>query len=175
MWKGHNSMQLGSTVTLAYTGKLDDGTVFGYANEEKPMVFQTGMDQAIDGFEKKILELENVGDKAEFTLGMYEAYGEYQDDFTTTLPREALPTSVKLGKRMWMWGEDGDKFPATVVDIDDQTGNVTMDLNHPLAGKDLHYEVEILGIEVAPKNFVPEELRRKEQERLAGMLQGDFN
>lgn len=165
-------MQLGSTVTLAYTGKLEDGTVFGYADAEKPMEFQTGMDMAIDGFEKKILELENVGDKAEFTLGMYDAYGEYKDDFTTTLPREALPTSVKLGKRMWMWGENGDKFPATVIEIDDSQGTVTMDLNHPLAGKELHYEVEILGIEPAPENFVPAEVKRKEQERLAGMLEG---
>ena len=48
-------MQLGSTVTLVYTGKLDDGTVFGFATEEKPMKFQTGMDMAIDGFEKAIL------------------------------------------------------------------------------------------------------------------------
>ncbi len=62
-------MELGSTVTLAYTGKLDDGTVFGYATKEKPMVFQTGMDMAIDGFEKAIMEMSEVGEKKEFTVG----------------------------------------------------------------------------------------------------------
>ena len=51
-------MDLGSTVTLVYTGKLEDGTVFGYATEENPMVFQTGMDMTIDGFEKEILAME---------------------------------------------------------------------------------------------------------------------
>ena len=57
-------MDLGSTVTLVYTGKLEDGTVFGYATEENPMVFQTGMDMAIDGFEKEILAMEGVeGDR----------------------------------------------------------------------------------------------------------------
>ena len=72
------NMDLGSTVTLVYTGKLEDGTVFGYATEENPMVFQTGMDMAIDGFEKEILAMEGFeGEKKTFTVGQYDAYGEY--------------------------------------------------------------------------------------------------
>lgn len=71
------NMDLGSTVTLVYTGKLEDGTVFGYATEENPMVFQTGMDMAIDGFEKEILAMEGFeGEKKTFTVGQYDAYGE---------------------------------------------------------------------------------------------------
>ena len=50
-------MQIGSTVTLTYKGTLEDGSVFGYADADKPMIFQTGMEQAIDGFEKAILEM----------------------------------------------------------------------------------------------------------------------
>lgn len=165
-------MKLGSTVTLAYKGTLEDGTVFGYADAEKPLVFQTGMDLMVAGFEKKILELENEGDKLEFTLGMYDAYGEYLDDFTTTMPIEACPVNIAVGKRMWLWGEDGNKFPVTVVSIDKESGQVTMDMNHPLAGKDLHYVVEVLGIEDAPENFVPAAVKKKEQERLTGMLDG---
>ncbi len=163
-------MQIGSTVTLTYKGTLDDGTVFGYADEKNPMIFQTGTEQAIEGLEKKILELENVGDKATFTVGMYEAYGEYRDDWTDTMPIEALAVDTAVGKRIWLWDDDGGKMPVTVIDISNNT--VTVDMNHPLAGHDLNFEVEILAIEPPEENFVPEAQKRAERERLAGMLQG---
>ena len=73
-------MKLGTTVTLTYRGTLEDGSMFGYADAEKPMVFQTGMDQAIDGFEKEILTMSKIGEKKTFTVDPYEAYGEYLDD-----------------------------------------------------------------------------------------------
>lgn len=165
-------MQIGSTVTLAYRGTLDDGTMFGYADAEKPMVFQTGMEQAIEGFEKKILELENVGDKATFTVGMYDAYGEYHDDWTDTMPIEALAVDTAVGKRIWLWDDEGGKMPVTVIDITDNT--VTFDMNHPLAGKDLNFEVEILGIEAPEEGFVPEAQKRAERERMSGMLSNGF-
>ena len=161
-------MQIGSTVTLAYKGTLDDGTMFGYADAEKPMVFQTGMEQAIEGFEKKILELENVGDKLSFTVNQYDAYGEYRDDWTDTMPIEALAIDTKVGSRVWLWDDDGGRKPVTVVDITDST--VTFDMNHPLAGKDLNFEVEILAIEAPEEGFVPEAQKRAERERLTGML-----
>ena len=165
-------MQIGSTVTLTYKGTLEDGSVFGYADADKPMIFQTGMEQAIDGFEKAILEMSEEGEKRTFTVGMYDAYGEYRDDFTDKIPVEALAMGVKPGKRIWIWGENGEKLPCTVIAVDDKF--VTIDQNHPLAGHDLTFEVEILKIEDAPEGFVSEAERRKERERLTGMLSNGF-
>lgn len=169
-------MELGSTVTLTYKGTLDDGTVFGYATAEKPMVFQTGMDLAIDGFENAILGMSEVGEKKTFTLSEYEAYGEYIDNLTQVIPREQIPVGdIRVGKRIWLSSsDDGQPMPATVIEVD--MHNVKFDLNHPLAGKSLTYEVEILAIEPAPENFVSaqEKARHlKEQSKLLGGDQAD--
>ena len=169
-------MQLGSTVTLVYTGKLDDGTVFGFATEEKPMKFQTGMDMAIDGFEKAILEMNEAGEKKTFTVDEYGAYGEYLEGHVAKIPLEQIPVdNVKVGKRILLSSsEDGAPMPATVLDITD--GLVTFDLNHPLAGKSLTFEVELLEVEDAPEGFVSaaEKARHlKEQAKLLGGDQGE--
>ncbi len=169
-------MELGSTVTLTYKGTLDDGTVFGYATEEKPMVFQTGMDLAIDGFENAILEMNEVGEKKTFTISEYDAFGEYIENLTQVIPREQIPVhDIRIGKRIWLSSsDDGQPMPATVIEMDNHT--VTFDLNHPLAGKALTYEVEILAIEAAPENFVSaqEKARHlKEQSKLLGGDQAD--
>ena len=169
-------MQLGSTVTLVYTGKLDDGTVFGFATEEKPMKFQTGMDMAIDGFEKAILEMNEAGEKKTFTVDEYGAYGEYLEGHVAKIPLEQIPVNdVKVGKRIMLSSsEDGAPMPATVLDITD--GLVTFDLNHPLAGKSLTFEVELLEVEDAPEHFVSAAEKAqhlKEQAKLLGGDQGE--
>ena len=172
-------MQLGSTVTLVYTGKLDDGTVFGYATPENPMKFQTGMDMTIDGFEQAILEMNEVGEKKTFTVDQYAAYGEYLDDFVARIPMEQIPVRhvFAVGKRIWMSNsKEGDATPATIIEIDKEKGEVVFDLNHPLAGKDLTFEVEILEIEDAPENFVSAREKAehlKEQGKLLGGDQGE--
>ena len=169
-------MQLGATVTLVYTGKLDDGTVFGFATEEKPMKFQTGMDMAIDGFEKAILEMNEAGEKKTFTVDEYGAYGEYLEGHVAKIPLEQIPVNdVKVGKRIMLSSsEDGAPMPATVLDITD--GLVTFDLNHPLAGKSLTFEVELLEVEDAPEDFVSAAEKAqhlKEQAKLLGGDQGE--
>ena len=169
-------MQLGSTVTLVYTGKLDDGTVFGFATEEKPMKFQTGMDMAIDGFEKAILEMNEAGEKKTFTVDEYGAYGEYLEGHVAKIPLEQIPVNdVKVGKRIMLSSsEDGAPMPATVLDITD--GLVTIDLNHPQAGKSLTFEVELLEVEDAPEDFVSAAEKAqhlKEQAKLLGGDQGE--
>lgn len=169
-------MRIGSTVTLLYTGKLEDGTVFGFADEKEPMQFQTGMDMAIDGFEKAILEINNVGEKKTFIVGEYEAYGEYLEDYTAIIPLEQIPVrDVTVGKRIWLSSaDDGAPMPATVLKI--EGGEVTFDLNHPLAGKSLTFDVEILEIEDPPENFVSAAEKAqhlKEQSKMLGGDQGD--
>lgn len=146
-------MKLGSTVRLVYTGTLKDGTVFGTAKKEAPMEFQTGMDLTIDGFEREILKMEE-GEKKTFTVGMYDAYGEYLDDFVEVVPVENVPLKgVEVGMRIWLTGDDGEKFPVKVLDINSK--DITFDMNHPLAGEDLTYEVEILSVEEPPEGWEP--------------------
>ncbi len=148
-------MELGSTVTLLYTGKLEDGTVFGFATEEKPLKFQTGMDMIIDGLEEGIMDMTEVGEKKTIVVSQDRGYGEYLEDNKTEIPLEHIPVSdVKPGKRIWLSNpEDGTQIPATVLDIVD--GMAYFDLNHPLAGHELTFDVEILDIEDAPEDFVP--------------------
>lgn len=146
-------MKLGSTVRLVYTGTLKDGTVFGYAKPNAPMEFQTGMDLTIEGFEREILKMEE-GEKKTFTVGMYDAYGEYLDDFVEVIPVENVPLkNIEIGNRIWLAGDDGEKFPVKVLDINSK--EVSFDMNHPLAGEDLTYEVEILSVEEPPEGWEP--------------------
>lgn len=148
-------MKLGSTVTLLYNGTLADGTVFGYAKPAQPMVFQTGMDLAIPGFEKEVLAMEE-GEKKTFTVGMYDAYGEYLDDLLESVPVEHVPLkNVEVGMRVFMTNDLGEKMPVTVHEI--TATDITFDMNHPLAGKDLTFEVEILSVEEPPEGWKPPE------------------
>lgn len=148
-------MKLGSTVRLTYTGTMEDGTVFGTAKAEAPMEFQTGMDLTVDGFEREVLKME-AGEKKTFTISQYDAYGEYLDDLTETVPVESVPLKgIEIGMRIWMTGDDGNKFPVKIIDI--TSDEVTFDLNHPLAGHDLTYEVEILSVEEPEEGWKPPE------------------
>jgi peptidylprolyl isomerase len=156
---------------MTYKGTLEDGTVFGFADADNPMVFQTGMDMVIDGLEKAVLELENVGDAVTVTVDQYDAYGEYLDDYTARIPRYQIPKDdLSKGKRIWLSSsEDGQPIPATVIGHEDDI--VIFDLNHPLAGKDLTFEIEILNIEEPPEDFVSAAEKAKhlkEQSKLLG-------
>lgn len=163
-------MKLGSTVRLTYTGTLDDGTVFGYAKADDPMEFQTGMDLVIDGLEKEILEMNEVGEKRTFTISCYDAYGEYLEENFQKVPLENLPMKVSVGTRVWMLDENNQKFPTTCTEITDN--HAVLDMNHPLAGKDLTFEVELVGLEDAPENFVSAKEKAEkiaEQNRAMGL------
>lgn len=148
-------MKLGSTVTLLYEGTLDDGTVFGYAREAEPMVFQTGMDLTIPGFEEEILKME-AGDKKRFTLDEYGAYGEYLDGLVEAIPTENVPLkNIEVGMRVFLTNDAGEKVPVTIKDINSK--EVLFDMNHPLAGKSLTFDVEVLSVEEPPEGWKPPE------------------
>lgn len=163
-------MELGSTVTLKYVGKTLDGEQFGYADEEHPMVFQTGMDLTIPGFEKEILEMNEAGEKKTFVIGQYDAYGERNEEFIADVPKINIPFETEVGQRVWITDEQGEKVPVTVLEVKDDS--VVFDLNHPLAGKDLQFDVEILKIEDAPENFVSAAEKKKRMDQMSSMLGG---
>ena len=166
-------MEIGSTVTLIYEGKLEDGTVFGYATKEDPMKFQTGMDMVIDGLEEGILEMTGAGEKKTIVVDQYKAYGEYLEDFIQRIPMEQIPVNdIKPGKRIWLTNsEDGAPMPATVIEV--ANGEVHFDMNHPLAGHELTFEVEILEVEEPPENFVSAKEKAEHLKQQSKLLGGD--
>lgn len=153
----------GTTVTLTFEGRLPDGSVYDKMTAENPLEFQVGHDMVLDGFEREVREMAE-GEKKTFTIKDWEAFGEYLDEHVEEIPIEVMPNikGLERGKVIWMIADDETKFPVTVVDI---TGKaVTLDYNHPLAGKDLTFDVEILKIDEStaddpnmPKKQIPKD------------------
>jgi len=140
------TVEEGNLVTLHYRGTLKDGTEFdsSYGREE-PMKVLAGSGQLITGFEKALSGM-TEGEKKTFTLAPAEAYGDHDPEAKTTMERNAFPEDFDFttGMTVPLSGPAGQTFLATITDFDDDT--VTADLNHPMAGKDLTFEVEVLEI-----------------------------
>ena len=136
----------GDTVQVHYTGKLADGTVFDSSVERGPLEFTLGAGQVIPGFEKAVLGMK-VGDKKTVTIPVDEAYGPHRDEQVVELPREKLPSDLtpEVGQQLVMRQPDGREIAVVITEVSDET--VTIDANHPLAGKDLTFELELVKIQ----------------------------
>ena len=133
--------QTGDTVAVHYTGKLEDGTVFDSSREREPFQFTLGKGQVIPGFDNAVTGME-VGDATTVTIPAEEAYGPVDQDMIAIFPRDQFPADMplKVGDRLQLRSEDGQVFFAGITAIADDT--VTLDANHPLAGKTLVFEIE---------------------------------
>ncbi|HEO71740.1 MAG TPA: peptidylprolyl isomerase [Candidatus Hydrogenedentes bacterium] len=133
------------TVKAHYTGKLEDGTVFGASEEGEPIEFEVGAGKVIPGFEKAVIGME-PGDKKVVEVGPQDAFGAFRDDLVMEFERDQFPkdADVKTGKLFEATGPDGRTLALSVVDV--QENKVVVDANHPLAGKDLTIEVELVEI-----------------------------
>jgi peptidylprolyl isomerase len=136
----------GDTVQVHYTGKLADGTVFDSSAERGPLEFTLGAGQMIPGFEKAVFGMK-VGEKKTVTIPADEAYGPYRDELVVEVPREKLPSDVtpEVGQQLGMRLPDGGTIIVTITDVSDNN-TVTIDTNHPLAGKELTFEIELVKI-----------------------------
>ena len=136
----------GDTVQVNYTGKLADGTVFDSSVGREPLEFTLGAGQMIPGFEKAVLGMK-VGEKKTVTIPVDEAYGPRRDDMIMEVPREKLPSDLtpEVGQQLQVTRQDGGISIVTITKVTDNT--VTIDANHPLAGKDLTFEIELLKIQ----------------------------
>lgn len=135
----------GDKVNVHYTGSLDDGTVFDSSRERDPLTFEVGAGQVIAGFNNAVDGM-NVGDKLTVTIPAAEAYGDYRMDFVINVKPADIPPEItpEVGMELQLHQEDGGSVPVKVTAVaEDQ---VTMDANHPLAGKDLTFEIELVGI-----------------------------
>jgi FKBP-type peptidyl-prolyl cis-trans isomerase 2 len=137
-------IQNGDTVTVHYTGRLEDGTVFDSSMVEgrEPLTATLGQGQLIPGFESGLMEM-SVGDKKEIKIESKDAYGEYIPNMEQEVPMENLPGEVSVGMQLQAQTEMG-PIILTVKDIKENT--VVLDANHPLAGKNLVFDLEVLEI-----------------------------
>lgn len=136
----------GDKVTLEYEGRLEDGTVFdSSAKHGAPLEVEVGAKHVIPGFEKALIGMKK-GQEKEVTLKPAEAYGEPNKQLLKKIPRAQLPKEPepKKGMMLSLGTPDGRRFPAKIAEVSEN--DVTIDLNHPLAGKTLIFKIKVLEI-----------------------------
>lgn len=136
----------GDTVHIHYTGRLDDGTVFDTSEGRDPLTFQLGNGQVIPGFDAAIQGMA-VGEKKTASIPSDKAYGPRLEQLTFSAPRENLPPGYdpEVGEQMRLETRDGRQMDVVVVHADEKI--VKMDANHPLAGKDLVFDIELVKVD----------------------------
>ena len=135
----------GDTVKVHYVGRLDDGTVFDSSEGREPIEFTLGEGQVIPGFEKAVEGLE-VGEKTTTQIPPTEAYGPRSDELVLTVQRDQFPEGVEpaVGQGFEMRTDEGRTVRVRVTGTDGDT--VEVDANHPLAGRELIFDLELSGI-----------------------------
>lgn len=135
----------GDTVVIHYTGRLDDGSVFETSNDQDPLSLTIGQNKTIKVLEESIVGM-RPGESKTLTIVASDAYGPYHEELVKTVSRGVLTKGLepKLGQRLQATHVDGQKVSVTVKDISEKS--ITFDANHPLAGKDLTFEVQLVDI-----------------------------
>ncbi|MCX8021873.1 MAG: peptidylprolyl isomerase [Syntrophorhabdaceae bacterium] len=137
--------KMNDTVKVHYTGMLKDGTVFDSSLDREPLEFTIGEGMVIPGFEKGVIGM-HVGETKDISMTPDEAYGEYREDMIISVDRDNIPPHIKPepGMILQIHAPHGGVTFVRVLDMDEQV--VRLDANHPLAGKDLLFKVELVEI-----------------------------
>jgi len=135
----------GDTVRIHYTGTLADGSTFDSSAGRDPLEFTLGSGQVIPGFDKAVAGME-VGESKTVEIPADDAYGPHHAEGIQAFPRENVPegTPLDVGTRLQMQTPDGRPVPVTVVKVTEDA--VMLDANHPMAGKDLTFDIELVEI-----------------------------
>jgi FKBP-type peptidyl-prolyl cis-trans isomerase 2 len=142
----------GNKVTLEYEGKLDNGDIFDSSEGREPLEFIAGLKQVIAGFDEAVIGMKK-GDEKEFHVEAKNAYGEPRSELMKEIPKAAIQADRKLeaGMVIGMTTPDGHQIPLVIKEVKKDT--VVLDMNHPLAGKNLNFKIKILDIkEVSTDN-----------------------
>ena len=133
------------SVKVHYTGKLEDGTVFDSSQDRDPLQFQLGQGQIIPGFEQAVIGM-NPGEAKTVNIPSNQAYGPRQEELIQEVPRQQLPTDMEfqVGQRLQLGQEKEQPMIVEVTEVTD--ASITLDANHPLAGKELIFDIELLEI-----------------------------
>ncbi len=136
---------MGDRVKVHYKGTLADGTVFDQSEENAPLEFTLGAQEVIPGFEEAVVGMQ-PGDTRTVTVPAAEAYGQPRPDLVAHVERERFPGNpvFEVGQQLQITQDDGSKLVAAVIDVTPST--VTLDANHPLAGKDLTFTITLVTV-----------------------------
>lgn len=138
-------VKTGDTVRIHYTGTLADGSVFDTSEGRDPLEFQVAAGQIIPGLDAALPGMA-VGEKKVVEVPCAEAYGDANPQAVQAVPRAEIPADLPLevGSQLQVQTTDGQVLPVTIAEVSEET--VTLDANHPLAGKDLTFAIELVGI-----------------------------
>ena len=143
-----------NTVTVKYTGKLADGTIFDASPEDSPMSFIIGREEVIKGFEAAVLNM-TQGETKTVVIEPDQAYGESNPALTEEINRADLPENIELteGGQLEVTQDDGSILLFMIDKVTEET--VILDANHPLAGKALTFVIEMLEVDTEPPKELP--------------------
>ena len=135
----------GDKVKLHYTGKLESGDIFASSKNREPIEFTLGQGQVIPGIEEAVEGMKE-GESKTVNIPPDKAYGPHRDELTQEIPRNDIPGDInpETGQRLNVKWSDGKETPVSITDVSETS--VIIDANHPLAGKDIVFELELVGI-----------------------------
>jgi len=135
----------GDTVKIHYTGKLEDGTVFDSSIGHDPLEFQIGQNQIFPKLEEAVIGME-PSDTKTVVVSSEDAYGPYREEMVVDVPKNSFPADItpEVGLELELVQSNNQPIIVTILKVSDDT--VTLDANHPLAGKNLTFDVELVEI-----------------------------
>ena len=144
----------GDKVKVNYTGKLRNGETFDSSEGREPLEFTVGGGQVIKGFDQGVMGMQ-VGDKRTVEIEVVDAYGEKSQDMVIEFPKTQFPADMKPepGMQLMMNNGEGQSFPVLVKEVKEET--VLLDANHPLAGEDLVFDIELVEIVPTSRIIMP--------------------
>ena len=140
------TIEKGNKIKVEYTGTFENGEVFDSSEKHgQPLEFEVGSGQMIKGFDEAVVGM-NKDEEKEITLTPENAYGENNPELKKKVPREQLPKDQEpqVGMILGVSLPNGQQFPAKIIEVDDK--EITIDLNHPLAGKTLKFKIKIIEV-----------------------------
>jgi FKBP-type peptidyl-prolyl cis-trans isomerase 2 len=139
------AVQSGDTIKIHYHGRLTDGTTFDSSEGRSPLEFTVGSGSVIKGFDDGVKGM-SVGEKKTIEIPFAEAYGSEDPSMIVEFPVDRLPDDLKpeIGMQLNMNNNSGQQFPVVITGITEK--NIILNANHPLAGKDLIFDLELVEI-----------------------------
>ncbi|MEO1070143.1 MAG: FKBP-type peptidyl-prolyl cis-trans isomerase [Cyanobacteria bacterium J06638_6] len=136
----------GDSVSIHYTGKLEDGTVFDSSRDRDPLQFAIGNSEVIPGFEAAVVGM-TPGDAKTEVIQAENAYGPRREEMVMVVERHQIPDDIPLdvGLQLQLQGPQGQMVPVMVTNVSE--ADVTLDANHPLAGETLIFDIELMAIQ----------------------------
>jgi len=144
----------GDTVKVTYTGRLADGTIFDSSQGKPPLLFIIGQQEVIEGFDEAVLDMV-AGERKQIVVPFHKGYGPTHEQLIEVVERNLLPDDLQLveGGQLEVTREDDEVMLFMVSKLTDT--EVTLDANHPLAGKDLTFDIEMLDVKKRPADAPP--------------------